>query len=55
MSKSNPAVAANGITAQEYADAVKDATKTGGGSDREATRAASKAHRSAVKGGAKKR
>jgi hypothetical protein len=52
MAKPNYAVGANGITAKEYADAVRDGAKTGGASDREASRAGSKAHRSAVKGGA---
>lgn len=55
MPKANNAVAGNGITAKEYADAVRDGAKTGGASDREAREAGSKAYRSAVKGGARKK
>jgi hypothetical protein len=53
--KPNPNIAANGISAKEYADAVRDAVRTGGGSKKEANRAGGNAHKSATGGGAKKK
>jgi hypothetical protein len=53
--KTNHTAAASGISAKEYADAVKDSVRTGGGSQRQARDAAGKAHGSAVRGGASKK
>lgn len=53
--RSNPAVAANGVTAKDYANAVAEAMRTGGASNKEAEKGGSKAHRSAVAGGAKRK
>jgi hypothetical protein len=53
--KPNHHAAANGITAKELAAAMKDGTRTGGGTAQQAKRSAAKAHKSAVAGGAKKK
>ena len=53
--KSDPIPAQFGITAQEYADALKDSMRTGGATKNEARRAAAKAHKAAVAGGAERK
>jgi hypothetical protein len=45
--KKNPAVRASGISAKEYADAVKDGVRQGGGSKGQAQKAGAKAYKSA--------
>jgi hypothetical protein len=50
--KANHAVAANGITAKEFGDSVREAYQTGGATKTEAQQAGSAAYRSAKAGGA---